>query len=353
MDDDDLAPGPAHLSPGAFDEATALLAGRRAPDPCLRSALVRSEPRNRDGAPLPHAGSALPCDRVAGHGGRPGDRPRRNGAALSRWKSSKGCTCARRARVIRASVRLGALCASADEEALERLDAYARCVGLAFQIQDDVPRPSRARLPFSARRPGADSALGQAHLPLRARIGRVPQKGSFPSRARPRPPVRLRCVRGHPAHAVGVRGDQGSVEELDERTRIRLESCASETATSRGSQMNRAFQPSEPAESRIARHPGQPRRAPDTDRQGGHQGDPPPGAGAGPLAGRSAYRRQLRHVREPSPQLQGNAHVEIRGGPEPPRVRNHRGVISEDADRDGAGARRRVPDTWRCAFRTS
>jgi len=41
--------------------------------------------------------------------------------------------------LIRASVRLGALAsASVTEVTLARLDDYARCVGLAFQVQDDI-----------------------------------------------------------------------------------------------------------------------------------------------------------------------------------------------------------------------
>lgn len=41
--------------------------------------------------------------------------------------------------LIRASVLLGALCADAPDAArLERLDHYAKCIGLAFQIQDDI-----------------------------------------------------------------------------------------------------------------------------------------------------------------------------------------------------------------------
>lgn len=41
--------------------------------------------------------------------------------------------------LIRASVVMGALCGpDVDEESLERLDWYAKCIGLAFQIRDDI-----------------------------------------------------------------------------------------------------------------------------------------------------------------------------------------------------------------------
>jgi farnesyl diphosphate synthase len=40
--------------------------------------------------------------------------------------------------LIRAAVLLGAACGSADEAARERLDHYAKTVGLAFQVVDDV-----------------------------------------------------------------------------------------------------------------------------------------------------------------------------------------------------------------------
>ena len=41
--------------------------------------------------------------------------------------------------LIRASVRLGALCGNdVSSAALEQLDAYAACIGLAFQVRDDI-----------------------------------------------------------------------------------------------------------------------------------------------------------------------------------------------------------------------
>ncbi|WP_035383575.1 polyprenyl synthetase family protein [Ferriphaselus sp. R-1] len=40
--------------------------------------------------------------------------------------------------LIRAAVLLGAHCGEADQRLLERLDHYAKCIGLAFQVVDDV-----------------------------------------------------------------------------------------------------------------------------------------------------------------------------------------------------------------------
>jgi farnesyl diphosphate synthase len=40
--------------------------------------------------------------------------------------------------LIRAAVRMGALCGQAGEDDLQRLDRYAAALGLAFQVRDDV-----------------------------------------------------------------------------------------------------------------------------------------------------------------------------------------------------------------------
>ncbi|RPD43393.1 geranyl transferase, partial [Hymenobacter sediminis] len=40
--------------------------------------------------------------------------------------------------LIRASVRMGALCGRADADALARLDRFADALGLAFQVRDDI-----------------------------------------------------------------------------------------------------------------------------------------------------------------------------------------------------------------------
>ena len=40
--------------------------------------------------------------------------------------------------LIRASVRMGALCGGASDDELERLDRYADALGLAFQVRDDI-----------------------------------------------------------------------------------------------------------------------------------------------------------------------------------------------------------------------
>lgn len=67
--------------------------------------------------------------------------------------------------LIRASVKLGALtCPYIDEGLLEKLDHYAKCIGLAFQIQDDIldVETDTATL---GKRQGADQALNKSTYP--------------------------------------------------------------------------------------------------------------------------------------------------------------------------------------------
>lgn len=62
--------------------------------------------------------------------------------------------------LIRAAVRLGAMCGRIDAGALDRLDRYSKCVGLAFQVVDDVldAEASTATLGKTA---GKDAAQGK------------------------------------------------------------------------------------------------------------------------------------------------------------------------------------------------
>ena len=67
--------------------------------------------------------------------------------------------------LIRASVLLGALSQSAiDPVALERLDCYAKCIGLAFQIRDDILDVIGDTATLGKAQ-GADRALGKPTYP--------------------------------------------------------------------------------------------------------------------------------------------------------------------------------------------
>lgn len=132
MDDDDLRRGQPTVHK-AYDEATAILAGdalqalafevlARAEHPRL-PALMRTlaEAAGRDGMV---AGQALD---LAAVGGQP------DVAALATMHGHKT------GALIRAAVRLGALSAAADDDPrVAALETYARAVGLAFQIHDDI-----------------------------------------------------------------------------------------------------------------------------------------------------------------------------------------------------------------------
>ncbi|MDR5899248.1 (2E,6E)-farnesyl diphosphate synthase [Halomonas vilamensis] len=132
MDDDDLRRGQptVHI---VYDEATAILAGdalqtlafevlANTPHPRLGS-LVRTlaTASGRDGMV---AGQALDLDAVGGHP---------DVDALAHMHAHKT------GALIEAAVRLGGLVAVAETDPrLEALSRYARAIGLAFQIHDDV-----------------------------------------------------------------------------------------------------------------------------------------------------------------------------------------------------------------------
>ncbi len=67
--------------------------------------------------------------------------------------------------LIRASVQLGALCqANVTSEQLQALDHYGKCVGLAFQVQDDI-LDIEASTEVLGKPQGADAALNKPTYP--------------------------------------------------------------------------------------------------------------------------------------------------------------------------------------------
>ena len=151
MDDDDLRRG-VPACHRAFDEATALLAG---------DALQTLAFETLAGDPAPGGTPDTTAGPRAAPGGIPagtgemvrtlahasGSRGMAGGQAVDlestgrtlTFEQLEGMHLHKTGALIRASVRLGALGAGAhDPELLARLDEYARCIGLAFQIRDDV-----------------------------------------------------------------------------------------------------------------------------------------------------------------------------------------------------------------------
>jgi len=80
--------------------------------------------------------------------------------------------------LIRASVALGALAAiDCDEETLAKLDHYAYCIGLAFQVQDDVLDVT-ADTETLGKTQGADIALNKPTYPALLGLNAAQEKAS-------------------------------------------------------------------------------------------------------------------------------------------------------------------------------
>ena len=133
MDDDDLRRGrpTTHV---AFDEATAILAG---------DALQTRAFEVLAAAPLPPA-LAVACLRTlataSGAAGMCGGQALDIDATgrLQSLDDLKRMHALKTGALIRAAVRMGALCGGANEAQLARLDTLADALGLAFQVRDDI-----------------------------------------------------------------------------------------------------------------------------------------------------------------------------------------------------------------------
>jgi farnesyl diphosphate synthase len=159
MDDDALRRGrpTVHI---AFDEASAILAGDALQSlafDVLTAAPLEAEVRVQLLATLAQAsGAAGMC------GGQALDLAVTGGGQslpqLQRMHALKT------GALIRAAVRMGALCAGADAQRLQVLDQWASALGLAFQIRDDLldVEGSAAEL---GKTPGKDAEQGKPTYP--------------------------------------------------------------------------------------------------------------------------------------------------------------------------------------------
>ena len=137
MDDDDLRRGKPSCH-RAFDEATAILAGDALQSLAFH-VLTHAGPNDLDAATRLHM-----VDRLALAAG---SRGMAGGQAIDLAATGRQLNIAeledmhihKTGALVRASVLLGAHCASHTSAAqLDSLDHYAKCIGLAFQIRDDI-----------------------------------------------------------------------------------------------------------------------------------------------------------------------------------------------------------------------
>lgn len=159
MDDDALRRGQPTVHV-AFDEATAILAGDAlqslafevlADTPVadgVSVGLLRTLAQAAGAAGM-CGGQALDIDATAPRShpaSTPSNAPQRADATRLRDVTPPAVTIQQIERLhalktgalIRASVRMGALCGGASDDELQRLDRYASALGLAFQVRDDI-----------------------------------------------------------------------------------------------------------------------------------------------------------------------------------------------------------------------
>lgn len=163
MDNDDLRRGQPTCHK-AFDEATAILAGDALQALAVHILSSGLEPV------IPAEQRLAMIDLLAVASG---SRGMAGGQAIDLQAMGRSLTEAelenmhihKTGALIRASVKLGALCAHpVVEDKLNRLDHYAKCIGLAFQIHDDVLDETCDTLTLGKTQ-GADRALNKPTYP--------------------------------------------------------------------------------------------------------------------------------------------------------------------------------------------
>ncbi len=174
MDDDDLRRGRPTCHK-AYDDATALLVGDALQSlafeslcdekltPLQQSQMVKTLAQ-RSGLLGMAGGQAIDLESV----GKELDLPSLQ--AMHELKTGA---------LIRASVRLGALASNhVDDNSLAKLDQYASCIGLAFQVQDDV-LDVVADTETLGKTQGADMALNKPTYPALMGLEAAQEKAQF------------------------------------------------------------------------------------------------------------------------------------------------------------------------------
>ena len=207
MDDDDLRHGQptVHVR---FGEAMAVLVGDALQALAFETVAVDAEPR------LAQRWTQL-LSGAAGAGGMVGGQVLDLAAEASEEPLQLADleTMHRRktGALIRASVLLGASAGALRDEELEAVDAFARDIGLAFQIYDDVLDVIGTTAELGKPQ-GSDERQGQDHLRHAARPRRSEAGGATTLRARRRPPRLVRPPRRRLARDRQLRRRAGLAE---------------------------------------------------------------------------------------------------------------------------------------------
>lgn len=160
MDDDDLRRGKPTVHV-AFDEATAILAGDALQTLAFESLADAAVGDGVRVAMLRELAVAAGARGMCG--GQALDIDATGGAALS-LRELERLHAMKTGALLRASTRLGAIAAGADDAQRQALDRYAEALGLAFQIRDDLldVESDSATLGKTA---GKDAAQNKATFP--------------------------------------------------------------------------------------------------------------------------------------------------------------------------------------------